>query len=240
MFLILDHIATIICLKYLNYGEYMEYVITFLEGIISFISPCMLPLLPVFISYFAGNAGRRSHTFVHAVIFVFGFSLVFITLGVFAGTVGRFLRNHQTILNIVCGAVVIALGIFYLTGGQLPFFKGLRGMGNPKQSVASTFVFGLVYAVNLTPCIGTFLSSALMLASASATALRGALLLLCYSLGLGIPFILSALLLSQLTSLFTFIKKHYRVVNIICGVFLIVVGLLIATGLLSRVMTVFV
>ena len=79
-----------------------------------------------------------------------------------------------------------------------------------------------------------------MMASASATALKGAALLLCYSLGLGIPFILSALLLSQLTTLFTFIKKHYRIINIICGVFLIVVGLLMATGLLSRVMTAFI
>ena len=215
----------------------MEYIITFLEGIISFISPCMLPLLPVYVSYFAGDGEKRTgKVLTHAVCFVLGFSAVFILLGIFAGTLGRFLQSHRMILNIVCGIIVAFLGVTYITGWELPFLKGTKGMKDHGGNILATLLFGMIYAVSLTPCIGVFLGSALMLASTSETALKGALLLLCYSLGLGIPFVLSALLLDKLRKAFTFIKKHYRTVNIICGIFLIVVGLLMATGLLNKVM----
>lgn len=216
----------------------MQYLITFLEGIISFISPCMLPMLPLYISYFAGNADKRGHILIRALAFVLGFTAVFTLLGVFAGTLGAFLGRYQTAVNIVCGAAVVLFGLSYLEVFHIPFFKG---MGTMKEinGVFSAFLFGLIYSVCLTPCVGAFLGSALMLAGSTGGAAKGAALLLVYSAGLGIPFLISAVLIDKLSFAFDFIKKHYRVVNTVCGVFLIIVGILMAFGLMNAVMAVF-
>ena len=202
----------------------MEFLITFMEGVISFISPCMLPLLPVYVSYFAGGSDKKKNTFLHALLFVLGFSLVFMSLGLFAGSLGSFVKGHQTVVGIVCGILLILFGIFYLSGANLPFFKGFKGFGDKPLNAFFSFLFGLIYALNLTPCVGTFLASALMMAGRSGSALKGMLLLFTYALGMGIPFLLSAMLLSQLRTVFGFIKKHYGVVNLLCGIFLILVG----------------
>lgn len=215
----------------------MEFVITFFEGLISFISPCMLPMLPLYISYFAGGADKKRRVFIRALSFVLGFAIVFSLMGLFAGTLGGFLVKNKTAVNIVCGVIVIIFGLSYLEVIRLPFFKGMNS-GRSADSVISAFVFGVIYSVSLTPCIGAFLGSALMLASASATALKGALLLAVYSLGLGVPFIISALLIDKLEKAFTFIKKHYRVINICCGAFLILIGILMAFGLTDRFLSV--
>ncbi|MBQ8509116.1 MAG: sulfite exporter TauE/SafE family protein [Clostridia bacterium] len=213
----------------------MQYLITFLEGIISFISPCMLPMLPIYISYFAGGSGetRKSRTLLCSLGFVGGFTVVFSALGLFAGTLGAFLTGHRTIVNIVCGVIVILFGLSYLEVIRLPFFGGMKS-GQKVDGVLSAFLFGVIYSVSLTPCVGAFLGSALMLASASGTAVQGVLLLVTYSLGLGIPFLLSALLIDRLNGAFSFIKRHYKVINLVCGIFLIAVGILMVGGLLNR------
>lgn len=216
----------------------MNYLITFLEGIISFISPCMLPLLPVYISYFAGKADKKGHVLLRAVFFVLGFTFTFSLLGLFSGALGSLLAEHQRAVNLVTGVIVIVFGLSYLDVIKLPFFKGMEG-GREIRSVFSAFLFGVVYSVSLTPCVGAFLGSALMLASNSATAFTGFLLLAVYSLGLGLPFVISALLIDRLNSAFSFIKKHYRIINVICGVFLIVVGLLMAGGALNNMLALF-
>ena len=216
----------------------MEFAITFLEGFISFISPCMLPLLPLYISYFAGGADKKHKVFLRALSFVLGFTVVFSLLGLFAGTLGAFLREYRTAVNIAGGALIIIFGLSYLEVIRLPFFKGIRN-GRTADTVVSAFLFGIVYSVSLTPCIGAFLGSALALAGASGTALRGVLLLVTYSLGLGVPFLISALLIERLNTAFTFIKRNYRVINIVCGSFLILVGILMALGRLDAVVAVF-
>ncbi len=216
----------------------MQFVITFLEGIISFISPCMLPMLPVYLSYFAGNADKKQHTLSRAAVFVAGFSVVFCLLGLFAGTIGAFLSAYKTIVNIVCGIIVIVFGLSYLNVIRIPFFQGIQKRIHV-DSLFSAFLFGMIYSVSLTPCVGAFLGSALMLASASGTAVQGVLLLLTYSLGLGVPFLFSAVLIEQLGSAFTFIKKHYNIINLISGIFLIVTGICIAFGWMDRLMAVF-
>ena len=217
----------------------MQYLITFLEGIISFISPCMLPLLPLYISYFTADSdsdeNNRKKVFFRALAFVAGFSIVFCVLGLFAGTLGAFLRKYKIILNIVCGVIVIVFGLSYLEIIPLPFFKGMR-RSHKATSVASAFVFGLIYAVSLSPCIGAFLGSALMLASTSGSVLKGVTLLFTYSLGMGIPFLLSAVLLDKLKNTFHTIKKHYKVISTVCGVFLIVTSVIMATGLMDKVL----
>ena len=223
----------------------MLYLITFLEGIISFISPCMLPMLPLYLSYFAGGGTDREddrqktrRVFLHACAFVIGFSVMFITLGIFAGSIGSLLTRRQTVLNILCGIIVILLGLSYLEVIRIPFFSGMRST-RTVSSALSAFVFGIVYSVSLTPCIGAFLGSALMMASSAGSALRGAVLLFCYALGLGIPFLLSAVLLDQLKSAFGFIKQHYKVINTISGIFLILIGICMMLGFMNRLMALF-
>lgn len=216
----------------------MQYLITFLEGIISFISPCMLPMLPLYISYFAGNADKRRHVLLRAAAFVLGFTVIFTALGLFAGTLGTFLMRYQTAVNLVGGIIVILFGLSYLDIIPLPFFKGIQKRADIR-GVISAFLFGMVYSVSLTPCVGAFLGSALMLASTTGGAAEGALLLLTYSLGLGVPFLFSAVLIDHLNTAFAWIKRHYRIINLVCGIFLIVVGVLMAMGLMNSVIAFF-
>ena len=216
----------------------MQYLITFLEGLISFISPCMLPMLPLYISYFAAGGDKKRKTWINALCFVLGFTAVFALLGLFAGTLGGFVTKYQNILNIVCGCIVVLFGLSYMELIPLPFLKGMKG-GRSITGALSAFVFGVIYSVSLTPCVGAFLGSALMMASVSGTALKGVTLLVTYSAGLGIPFLLSALLLGQLTGTFNFIKKHYKVINIVCGIFLVMVGVMMALGWINKLMAIF-
>ncbi len=215
----------------------MEFLITFLEGFISFISPCMLPLLPLYISYFAGGADKKHRVFARAFSFVLGFTIVFSLLGLFSGTLGAFLKDYQTAVNIVSGILVIIFGLSYLEVIRIPFFQGIQSE-RTANTVISAFLFGIIYSVSLTPCIGAFLGSALMMASASGTALKGVLLLITYSLGLGVPFLISAVLIEKLNTAFAFIKKHYKIINTCCGIFLIAIGVLMALGMMDAVMSI--
>jgi len=216
----------------------MQYLLTFLEGIISFISPCMLPLLPIYISYFAGTKNQKQYTLLRTIFFVMGFSLIFILMGLFAGSIGKLLIKYNTLLNIICGIIIIFFGLTYLDVFKMPFLKGMKSI-QMSENLISAFIFGIIYSISLTPCTGAFLGSALMMASSSGSTLKGAVLLLCYSLGLGIPFILSALLLNYFKNTFDFIKEHYKIINIIAGCFLIIIGILMASGLLNKLMALF-
>ena len=216
----------------------MDFLLTFLEGVISFISPCMLPMLPVYISYFAGGADKKHRVFARVVAFVLGFTFVFSLLGLFAGTLGAVVGKYQTVVNIVSGTLVILFGLSYLEVIRLPFFKGMQ-RGKSATTMLSAFLFGVVYSVNLTPCVGAFLGTALTQAATSGTAGRGTLLLTVYSLGLVVPFALSALLIEQLGGAFGFIKRHYRVINLICGIFLILVGIFMMLGKMQALLALF-
>ena len=217
----------------------MQYVISFLEGVVTFISPCLLPMLPIYISYFAGG-GERSvkKTLSGALGFVTGFTIVFVALGALAGTLGGLLKEYQTAVNIVSGLIVIFFGLNFLGVFKLNLFKGSNHKVNTKNmGFFSALLFGIIFSVSWTPCVGAFLGSALMLASQQGHVGEGVVMLLVYSLGLGIPFVLSAVLIDYLKSAFNWIKKHYKVINIVCGVLLILVGILMATGLIGRMFT---
>ncbi len=218
----------------------MQYFIAFLEGIITFISPCLLPMLPIYVSYFAGGGERStSKTLKNALGFVAGFTILFVAMGALAGTLGGFLRQYQTAVNIVTGLIVVFFGLNFLGVFKLNLFKGMNNSVD-KQNLGffSSILFGIVFSLGWTPCVGAFLGSALMLASQQGKVITGVIMLFVYSLGLGIPFVISALLIDKLKNAFTFIKKNYKVINIICGSFLILVGALMVTGLLSRVLTI--
>ena len=219
----------------------MQYFISFLEGIITFISPCLLPMLPIYISYFAGGGERSTKkTVVNALGFVLGFTLVFTALGALAGTLGSILIKYQTIVNIVCGAVVIFFGLNFLGVLKLNLFRGMSGeIETENMGFFSAMLFGMIFSVGWTPCVGAFLGSALMMASTQGQILKGVVMLLGYSLGLGIPFLISAVLIDNLKSAFLFIKKNYYIINVICGIFLIIVGIGMASGVLGRLLSMF-
>ena len=217
----------------------MQYVIAFLEGIITFISPCLLPMLPIYISYFAGG-GERSvrKTLSGALGFVTGFSIIFVILGALAGTIGSFLRAHQTAVNIISGLIVIFFGLNFLGVFHINLFRGSKkNVIKEDMNFFSSLVFGVIFSLGWTPCVGAFLGSALMLASQQGHVLKGMGMLLAYSLGLGIPFMLSAVLIDYLKSAFNWIKKNYRVINIVSGCLLILIGVMMATGTLGRLLS---
>ena len=217
----------------------MQYIISFLEGIITFISPCLLPMLPIYLTYFAGGKERTlRRTLGCALGFVLGFTLVFTAMGALAGTVGSFLKQYQTVVNLLSGLIVILFGLNFLGVLRWNLFRGNQRQADTSDlRFWSSALFGMVFSVGWTPCVGAFLGSALMLASQQGSALTGTLMLLCYSAGLGIPFLLSAVLIDRLKSAFDLIKRHYSLINSICGGLLILVGLLMMTGLLGRMLT---
>ena len=273
----------------------MVYLITFLEGIITFISPCILPMLPVYLLYFAGKgssssgnlvnkgtaidtivenspgnagSGGSEHgdtirkyedtigisagvlgSFKNPLGFVLGFTIVFVVLGAFAGTAGSFLKEYGFYVNLVSGAVIFIfglsfMGLFRLPLPQLKIHRGAAGKSDLSSSIFSdegkmsflkAVVFGMVFSVAWTPCLGTFLGAALMLAAQGGNAAKGFTMLLFYSLGLGIPFVASAVLVDRLKNAFAFIRNHYKIINIVTGGLLAVSGILVATGILQKV-----
>ena len=216
----------------------MQYLISFLEGIITFISPCLLPMLPIYISYFAGGGERTTaKTLKGAVGFITGFTIVFVMLGALAGTVGSFLREYQTTVNIISGLIVIIFGLNFLGVFKLNIFKGnQRSVKTDNMGFFSAMLFGIIFSVGWTPCVGAFLGSALMLASQQGHIAEGMLMLLSYSLGLGIPFILSAVLIDYLKSAFNWIKRNYKIINLISGSLLVIIGIMMATGTLGHLL----
>lgn len=220
----------------------MQYLISFLEGIISFISPCLLPMLPIYVSYFA--AGRDDATgkttLKNALGFVLGFTITFVSLGLFFAVLGSFLLNYAFIVNIVLGGLVVLFGLGFM-GVIKPIFEinGTKRADTENLSFIKALTFGMIFSISWTPCVGAFLGSALAMASVSGSALQGTLMLLCFSAGLGIPFILSALLIDKLKTAFDFIKRHYKKINFFCGLFLVIIGILMMTGQLGRFLNLF-
>ena len=216
----------------------MRYTISFLEGVITFISPCLLPLLPLYITYFAGkdSTGGNKKVLAGAAGFILGFTLVFTVLGAFAGLLGGLLRRYQVVINIVTGLIVLLFGLNYLGLLNIRLINNTYSVKSkgPSPGFWPSVLFGMVFSISWTPCAGAFLGSALMLASQQGSARYGVVMLLCYSLGLGTPFFISAVLINQMKTAFTAIKRHYKIVNIISGIFLTVIGILMMTGYMGR------
>ncbi len=215
----------------------MNYLISFLEGIITFISPCLLPMLPIYISYFSGqnNSNNKREVLINALGFVLGFTFIFVLLGAFAGTIGNFLKEYKTVVNLITGLIVILFGLNFLEVIKIPLISryGQLRMNSKKVGFAPSILFGIVFSIAWTPCVGAFLGSALMLAASTGETFQGVLMLLSFSLGLGIPFIASAVLIDQLKSTFDFINNHYKIVKLLSGSLLIIVGIFMATGLMG-------
>ena len=198
-------------------------------------------MLPIYISYFAGGGERTTKkTLIGVSGFVSGFTLVFVAMGALAGTLGIFLKTYAFWVNLISGLIVIVFGLNYMGVFNLTFFKGIhRSMDKKEMGFFSALTFGMIFSIGWTPCVGAFLGSALMLASQQAHVLEGMGMLLTYSLGLGIPFLISAVLIDKMKSAFNWIKRNYKVINTVCGGILVLIGIMMATGIMGKFLALF-
>ena len=205
----------------------MEYVITFIEGIASFISPCILPVIPIYISYYATESKSMKRSIINSLGFVLGFSIIFMLLGVFAGSFGSVVHQYADYINILFGLFLVIIGLNYIGLLFIKFLNKTKGSKQKNRNLTfiTSLLFGMIFSLSWTPCVGAFLSSALILASKTGSVLKGASLLLVYSLGLAIPFVVTTIFLERLKKTFDFIKKHYNIINKISGSILILSGL---------------
>ena len=207
----------------------MELFIIFIEGIASFLSPCVLPMIPMYVSYFAGQDKDFKRTIINSLGFVLGFTIIFVLLGVFASTLGKLITANSKYINIIFGIIVILLGLHYMGILNIRILNKSMGIkkNNDKLSFFSAIIFGMIFSVCWTPCVGVFLSSALMMSATSENILKGGIMLFIYSIGLGIPFILTSIFLERLKNTFNLIKKHYNIINKIAGIILIFSGIIL-------------
>jgi len=217
-------------------------LIAFSAGLLSFVSPCVLPLVPSYISYITGvsfqdltdaEARKRVRwaTVSHSFLFILGFSTVFILMGASVSYLGQLLARYQYWIMKIGGVLIIILGIHFTGIITIPFLqmeKRFELKGKPLGYLGS-FVVGVVFAAGWTPCIGPILSTILLYASTSKNFTTGMYLLTLYSIGLGIPFFLASLAFNSFLSAFDRMKKHMRVITIVSGSFLIIIGILFLT-----------
>ena len=221
-----------------------SFPLAFAAGLLSFLSPCVLPLLPAYLSFMtglttaelAGEDRSTARVVVPALLFVLGFSLVFVGLGASASLLGQFMAQYRAVIERVAGVVVVAFGVLMLGIIKVPWLYGeMRADMSATRSFGrgAALVMGMAFAAGWTPCVGPILGSILALAGASGSAAQGALLLLAYSAGLGVPFLLVALLFGRVRPLLSWLGRHSLTINRVAGVVLIVVGALIFTGRLG-------
>lgn len=208
----------------------MDYIFTFLEGIASFISPCLLPMVPIYISYFIGEDNKKtSKAVVNSIGFVLGFTMVFLILSVFASKFGNLVLEKIRFIKILFGILIIILGFNYMGILKFNFLNKTKGIkfNTNNFNFFKAILFGILFSISWTPCIGAFLSSALMLIATNQNTVKGIILMLIYSLGIGIPFIISVILIEKLKTMFNFIKKNYNIIKIVSGIILILMGIYI-------------
>jgi cytochrome c-type biogenesis protein len=206
-----------------------------LAGLVSFLSPCVLPLVPGYLSYVTGLTGvdlanrSRWRLVVGASLFVAGFTAVFVSAGVLIGSVGGFLVDHERVLQQVLGGLTILLGLAFM--GALPLFqRDIRLHRRPLVGLAGAPMLGVLFGLGWTPCIGPTLGAVLTLAGTQGSAARGGVLAVAYCLGLGLPFVLTALAFQRAMGAFGWVKQHYVWVMRLGGGLLVVIGALLVTG----------
>jgi cytochrome c-type biogenesis protein len=218
--------------------------IALLAGLVSFASPCVLPLVPGYLGYVSGmsngprakQAPARSRVMLGAVLFVLGFSLVFVLIGAFAGTIGAFVVQWEDVITRVLGVVVIVMGLVFV--GQFSFLqRTVKSNFRPATGLAGAPILGLVFAIGWAPCLGPTLIAIQALSLNSGSTGRGALLGLFYCLGLGIPFLLVAAGLNWVTGSVAFLKRHIRAINVAGGILLVFIGVLMVSGLWGMLMS---
>ena len=229
-------------------GDNVSYIVAFTAGFLSFLSPCLLPLVPSFMAYITGvsfkdlkdpgnKAEVRAKTMAHSLFFVLGFSTVFILLGLTATFLGKMLFQYQAAIRIVGGAFIILMGLSLAGVLKLGFLEKDRRLNIPIKgaSYIGSFLVGVTFAAAWTPCAGPILGSILVLAGTKANIAQGAQLLTLYSAGIAIPFLLTGLAVNSFLELLNRFKNTLKVVNTVGGIFLVIVGLLVMTNYLTVV-----
>jgi cytochrome c-type biogenesis protein len=218
-----------------------------IAGIVSFLSPCVLPLVPPYLIYLTGAtiehvatgeqaAASKRAVMLSALMFVLGFSTVFIALGASASVIGGLIRAWSAQLSIVAGIVIIIMGLHFLGLTRIAFLMREGRLPIPKPvGLGGAYVMGLAFAFGWTPCIGPILAAILSVAAAEATVAKGAGLLAVYSAGLGIPFLLAAFMIEQFSSLLARLKRHLASIERAMGVLLVVMGVVFLTGSMSGI-----
>jgi cytochrome c-type biogenesis protein len=217
------------------------YITAFLGGVLSFLSPCVLPLIPSYVSYITGisyedfkhgdKALIRKLTIINSSVFVAGFSTVFVLLGVSSSVIGAFFAYYYDYIRIIGGIIIIFFGLYVMGLIKIPFLMAEHRVhlkSRPKGYLGS-FLIGLTFGAGWTPCIGPILGSILLIASTSGSALQGFYLLLVYSAGLAIPFVTTAVLINSFLSHFSSIQKYMRIIMILSGLLLIGFGVILLT-----------
>jgi cytochrome c-type biogenesis protein len=233
---------------FMSHPQEISGMIAFSGGLLSFVSPCVLPLVPSYITYITGVSFKeltdvearsklRWATISHSLCFIIGFSFVFVLMGASATYLGQLLVQYQYWIMKGGGVLIILLGIHFTGIINIPFLHIEKRFEVRKKPLgyAGSFVVGVVFAAGWTPCIGPILSTILIYASTSKSVVTGILLLTYYSVGLGIPFFISSLAFNSFLSAFDRIKRHMRVINIVSGLFLIGIGILFLTDTFKEI-----
>ena len=235
-----------------QFQENVSLLTAFFAGVLSFLSPCVLPLIPGYISFISGESVQalrnseeirttRKRVILSSLFFVIGFSFIFILLGASATTLGRFLLKYLKIFSIIAGIIVIILGL-HMTGilriKALYYEKKFQVQKKP-VNVFGSFLIGIAFAFGWTPCIGPILAAILAVAAAQNTIIKGMLLLTVYSLGLAIPFMITAYSITLFFKLFDKIKKYFNIIEWVSGILLIIIGIMMITGLFARITHIF-
>ncbi|GBE04377.1 MAG TPA: cytochrome c biogenesis protein CcdA [Nitrospirae bacterium] len=236
----------------MSFNAEVSYSLAFFAGVLSFLSPCVLPLLPSYVSYITGvsfedltgNADRprvRFLTLTNSLVFILGFSFIFILLGASSSVVGKFFFMYQEHIRIIGGALIIIFGLFVAGFLKLDFLmkeKKVHMQFKPAGYVG-TFAVGVTFGAGWTPCIGPILGSILMYAGSSGSVTYGIKLLSVYSIGLGIPFLLSSLAMNTFLTHSKKLMKHMRVIMVVSGLLLIVFGIMLMTNMITRFVALF-
>jgi cytochrome c-type biogenesis protein len=224
----------------------------FIAGLLSFLSPCVLPLIPSYITYITGlsfadlqaenpTSKVRRQTIIHSLLFIAGFTFVFILLGASATFIGGFLQEHMKMIRRLGGVLIVLFGV-HLTGIvpiQLLLGEKRMTIHNKPAGYAGSFLVGVAFSAGWTPCIGPILASILMVAATEETLYHGIILLLAYSMGLAIPFFLSALAMHRFLVTFNRFKKYIRLFEIVTGIFLIIIGIMVYGNYLTKLSAIF-
>lgn len=217
----------------------ISYFLTFTEGILTFVSPCILPMLPIYFVYLAGSseeenaAGQadKSRLIMNSFGFVAGFTIAFVLLGAAAAALGNFLADNRLLLQKISGVIMILFGLHYMGVFKIGFLNAEKRfhIRTDRLKFTGSVLFGFIFGFGWSPCLGPFLGSAMMLAGNSGTIARGMLLLLVYSIGLAIPFVVSAVIFENVRGVFHWLKRNTKVIGVISGVLLIIAGILVFT-----------
>lgn len=223
--------------------DILNYILTFTEGLLSFISPCILPMLPVYFLYLAGNVENsnngqaifKARLVINSIGFVVGFSIVFVVLGATVTALGRFLAANRDVLRMTSGVAMMLFGLYFTGIFKLAFLNTEKRftVNTNKLHFPGSVLFGMAFGFGWTPCLGVFLGSALALAGNSGSIAEGILLLLSYSIGLGVPFIMSSIVFEKTRSIFRKIQACSSQISMASGLLLFAAGILVFFNLLK-------